>query len=190
MAERCMHIFSYLKAVFVLLLTFVLTALFMLMLYGVQMLAFHKNLNDIAIGFAGASIVLFAGACLQYFAKSFLYDKDDRAELQLVGGVKSDGLLQAKENGKGVPFFAKLSASREMLRLQTPFGNYAWERPDPRLIIQKTRPFPGQWKIGTEDATTTRSIIFGTQPWKAKMVERKLKELGYEVRPRTEGVAP
>ena len=27
-AERCMHIFSYLKAVFVLLLTFVLTALF------------------------------------------------------------------------------------------------------------------------------------------------------------------
>jgi hypothetical protein len=38
MAERCMHIFSYLKAVFVLLLTFVLTALFMLMLYGVQML--------------------------------------------------------------------------------------------------------------------------------------------------------
>jgi hypothetical protein len=82
-----MHIFSYLKAVFVLLLTFVLTALFMLMLYGVQMLAFPKNLNDIAIGFAGASIVLFAGACLQYFAKSFLYDKDDRAELQLLGGV-------------------------------------------------------------------------------------------------------
>ena len=60
--------------------------LFMLMLFGVQMLAFPKNLNDIAIGFAGASIVLFAGACLQYFAKSFLNDKDDRAELQLLAG--------------------------------------------------------------------------------------------------------
>src|SRR5580658_10948269 len=45
-AERCMHIFSYLKAVFVLLATFVLTALFMLMLYGVQMLAFPKSLTE------------------------------------------------------------------------------------------------------------------------------------------------
>jgi hypothetical protein len=42
-AERCMHIFSYLKAVFVLLLTFVLTALFMLMLYGVQMRAIAES---------------------------------------------------------------------------------------------------------------------------------------------------
>ncbi len=112
-----MHIFSYLKAVFVLLLTFVLTALFMLMLYGVQMLAFPKNLNGIAIGFAGASIVLFAGACLQYFATSFLYDKDDRAELQLFGGVRFGDLSQAIANGTGATWpFAKLSASRETLR--------------------------------------------------------------------------
>ena len=40
-----MHIYPYLKAVFILLLTFVLTALFMLMLYGVQMFAFPKHLK-------------------------------------------------------------------------------------------------------------------------------------------------
>jgi hypothetical protein len=178
-----MHIFSYFKAVFVLLLTFVLTALFMLMLYGVQMLAFPKNLNGIAIGFAGASIVLFAGACLQYFAKSFLYDKDDRAELQLLGGVGfGDTVVEAMFSGKGATWpFAKLSASRETLRLQTPFGNYAWERADAGLIIQKTG-LSGQWKIGAEDAALTHPIVFSVFPWKTKMIERKLKELGYEVR--------
>ena len=114
-----MHIVSYLKAVFVLLLTFLLAALFMFMLYGVNSLAFPKNLNDIAIGFSGASIVLFAGACLQSFAKSFLYDKDDRAELQLLGGVRlGNTVVEAIFSGKGATWpFAKLSASRETLRL-------------------------------------------------------------------------
>jgi hypothetical protein len=189
-----MPIFSYLKVMFVFLLTVTSSFLFFILLvWGtvscVWALGLPVTLLKIAIVFESFSMVLFGGAFFQHFANYLLYDKNDRAELQLVGGVKSDGLLQAKESGKGVPFFAKLSASQETLRLQTPFGNYAWERADPRLVIQKARLFPGQWKIGTEDATMTRSIIFGTQPWKAKMVERKLKELGYEVRPRTEGVA-
>ena len=180
-----MHISSYLEGVFVLLLTFVLTALFMLMLYGVLVLALPKNLNDIAIGFDGASTV-FAGACLQYFAKYFLYDKDDRAELQLLGGVRfGDTVVEAMFSGKGATWpFAKLSASQETLRLQTPFGNYAWERADPRLIIQKTG-LSGQWKIGAEDAAMTRPIVFSAFPWQIKLIEQKLKELGYEVRPRT-----
>jgi hypothetical protein len=183
--RRNTQIFSYLKAAFVLLLTFVLTALFMLMLYGVLVLALPKNLNDIAIGFfLFASIVLFAGACLQYFAKYFLYDKDDRAELQLLGGVRfGDTQVEAMLTGKGATWpFAKLSASQETLRLQTPFGNYTRERADPRLIIQKTG-LSGQWKIGAEDAALTRPIVFSTLFWKTKLIERKLKELGYEVRP-------
>ena len=182
-----MHISAYLKAVFVLLLTFVLTALFALMLYGVLVLALPKNLNDIAIGFDGASAVLFAAACLQYFSKRFLYDKDDRAELQLLGGVRfGDTVVEAMLSGKGATWpFAKLSASQETLRLQTPFGNYTWERADPRLIIQKMGLYTGQWKIGAEGAATTRPIVFTTSPWKTKIIERKLKELGYEVRPCT-----
>ena len=181
-----MPVFSYLKAASVLLITFVLTALFVLMLYGVLVLALPKNLNDIAIGFAGALTVLFAGACLQYFAKCFLYDKDDRAELQLLGGVRfGDTVVEAMFSGKGATWpFAKLSASRETLRLQTPFGNYAWERADPRLIIDKTGLSTGQWKIGAEDAAMTRPIVFSTFPWKTKIIERKLQELGYEVGPR------
>jgi hypothetical protein len=49
-----MNISSYFKAVFVLLLTFVLTALFMVMLFSVLRLVLPKILNDIAgaIGFA------------------------------------------------------------------------------------------------------------------------------------------
>jgi hypothetical protein len=181
-----MLVFSYLKAAFVLLITFVLTALFVLMLYGVLVLALPKNLNDIAIGFAGASTVLFAGACLQYFAKCFLYDKDDLAELQVLGGVRfGDTVVEAMFSGKGATWpFAKLSASRETLRLQTPFGNYAWERADPRLIIQKTGLCTGLWKISAEDAAMTRPIVFSTFPWKTKIIERKLEELGYEMRPR------
>jgi hypothetical protein len=94
-------------------------------------------------------------------------------------------LSQAIANGTGATWpFAKLSASQETLRLQTPFGNYDWEKADPRLIIQKTG-LSGQWKIGAENAAMTRSIVFSTFPWKIKTVERKLKELGYEVRPRT-----
>jgi hypothetical protein len=176
-----MHVSSYIKGVFVLLLTFVLTALFMLMLYGVLVLALPKNLNGIAIGFDGASTVLFAGVCLQYFAKYFLYDKDDRAELQLLGGVRfGDTVVEAMFSGKGATWpFAKLSASQETLRLQIPFGNYAWERADPRLIIQRTG-LSGRWKIGAEDAALTRPIVFSTFPWKTKMIEQKLKELGYE----------
>jgi hypothetical protein len=185
-----MNISSYFKAVFVLLLTFVLTALFMVMLFSVLRLVLPKTLNDIAGAIGFAIIVLFAGACLQYFAKYFLYDKDDRAELQLLGGVRFGDLSQAIANGTGATWpLAKLSASQETLRLQTPFGNYAWERADPRLIIQKTGLFPGQWKIGAGGAARKRPIVFSTHPWKAKMVERKLKELGYEMQPRTEGVA-
>ena len=181
-----MAVFSYLKAASALLITFVLTALFMLMLYGVLVLALPNNLNDIAIGFAGASTVLFAAACLQCFAKCFLYDKDDRAELQVLGGVRfGDTVVEAMFSGKAATWpFAKLSASREMLRLQTPFGNYAWERADQRLIIQKTGLCTGLWKIGAEDAAMTRPIVFSTFPWKTKIIERKLQELGYEVRPR------
>ena len=181
-----MHISSYLKAAFVLLLTFVLAALFMVVLYGVLVLALPKNLINLAIGFDGASTILFAGACLQYFAKYFLYDRNDRAELQLLGGVRfGDTVMEAMFSGKGATWpFAKLSASQQTLRLQTPFGNYAWERADPRLMIQKTG-LSGQWKIGTEDAALTRPIVFSTLPWKTKMIEQKLGELGYEVRPHT-----
>jgi len=181
-----MPVFSYLKAASVLLITFVLTALFVLMLYGALVLALPKNLNDIAIAFAAASAVLFAGAFLQYFAKCFLYDKDDRAELQVLGGARfGDTVVDAMFSGKGATWpFAKLSASREILRLQTPFGNYAWERAAPRLIIQKTGLCAGLWKIDAEDAPMTHPIIFSTFPWKAKIIERKLEELGYEVRPR------
>ena len=181
-----MPVFSYLKAASILLITVVLTALFVLMLYGVLVLALPKNLNDIAIGFAAASTVLFAGACLQYFAKCFLYDKDDRAELQVLGGVRfGDTVVEAMFSGKGATWpFAKLSVSRETLRLQTPFGNYAWERDAPRLIIQKTGLCTGQWKIGAEDAAMARPIVFSTFPWKTKIIERKLQELGYETRPR------
>jgi hypothetical protein len=181
-----MPVFSYLKAALVLLVTLILTALFALMLYGVLALALPKTLNDIAIGFTGASTVLFGGACVQYFARHFLYDRDDRAELQLLGGVRFGDVLQAMLSGKGATWpFAKLSASGETLRLQTPFGNYAWERADPRLIIEKTGPSTGQWKIGAEDAAMTRPIVFSAFPWKTKIIERKLKELGYEVRPHT-----
>jgi hypothetical protein len=177
---------SYLKAAFVLLMTLVLTALFALMLYGVLVLALPNNLINIAIGFAGASAVLFGGACIQYLAKHFLYDRDDRADLQLLGGVRFGDTLEAMLSGKGATWpFVKLSASRETLRLQTPFGNYAWERADPRLIIQKTGRSTGQWKIGAEDAAMTRAIVFSTFPWKTRIMERKLRELGYEVRPRT-----
>ncbi|MGA2894501.1 MAG: hypothetical protein ABSE22_16680 [Xanthobacteraceae bacterium] len=185
-----MHIVSYLKAVFVLVLTLVSAALFMLLLYGALALAVPKNFNDIAIGFAGATTVLFAGACLQYFAKSFLYDKDDRAELQLFGGVRfGDTVVEAMFSGKGATWpFAKLSATRETLRLQTPFGNYAWGRADPRPIIQKTGR-SGQWKIGAEDTALTRPIarpiVFSVFPRRTKTIERKLKALGYEVRPHT-----
>lgn len=177
----------YFKAVFVLLLTFVLTALFMVMLYGVLLrLALPKDVIDLADAIGSASIILFASACLQRFAKHFLYDKDDLAELQLLGGVRFGNLSQAIANGTGATWpFAKLSASQDTLRLQTPFGNYAWERTDPRLIIQRTGLFPGQWKIGAEDAARTRPIVFSTFPWKIKLIERKLKDLGYEVRPRT-----
>jgi hypothetical protein len=178
-----MPVFSYLKAAMVLLMTLLLTALFALMLYGVLVLALPKNLINIAIGFAGVSAILFGGACVQYFAKYFLYEKDDRAELQLLGGIRFGDTLEAMLSGKGATWpFAKLSASRETLRLQTPFGNYAWERADPRLMIQKTGVSTGQWQIGAEDAATTRPIVFSTFPWKTKIIERKLKELGYEVR--------
>lgn len=178
-----MPVFSYLKAALVLLMTFVLTALFMLMLYGVLVLALPKNLINVAIGFTGVSAALFGGACLQYFAKYFLYDRDDRAELQLLGGVRFGDTLEAMLSGKGATWpFAKLSASREKLRLQTPFGNYAWERADPRLIIEKTGLSTGRWKIGAEGVATTRAIVFSTFPWKTGIIERRLKELGYEVR--------
>jgi hypothetical protein len=132
--ERCMPVLSHLKAALVLLLALVLTALFALMLYGVLVLALPKNLIIVAIGFTGVSAVLFGGACLQYFANYFLYDKDDRAELQLLGGVRfGDTVVEAIFSGEGATWpFAKLSASQEALRLQTPFGNYAWERADPR----------------------------------------------------------
>jgi hypothetical protein len=65
-----MHISSYLKAVFVLLLTFLSTVLFALMLVGVLELAFPENLKDDAIGFfLFILVILFAGTCAQYFAK-------------------------------------------------------------------------------------------------------------------------
>ena len=101
------------KAAFVLLLTLVLTALFALVLYGVLVLALPKNLINVAIGFTGVSAVLFGGACVQYFANYFFYDKDDRAELQLLGGVRfGDTMVEAMFSGKGATWpFAKLSAS-------------------------------------------------------------------------------
>jgi hypothetical protein len=177
-----MPVFSYLKAALVLLMTLVLTALFALILYGVLVLALPKNLINVAIGFTGVSTILFGGACLQYFAKYFLYDRDDRAELQLLGGVRFGDTLEAMLSGKGATWpFAKLSASREKLRLQTPFGNYAWKRADPRLIIEKMGLSTGRWKIGAEDVAMTRPIVFSTFPWKTGIIERKLKELGYEV---------
>jgi hypothetical protein len=66
-----MNISSYFKAVCVLLLTFVSTALFMVMLFSVLRLVLPKTLNDIAGAIGFAIIVLFAGACLQYFASTF-----------------------------------------------------------------------------------------------------------------------
>lgn len=175
--------FSYLKAALVLLLTFLVTAFIMLMLFGVLTGGMFKNPPPGALEFLFVWAVLFGGGCSKFFASWLLYDKDDHAELQVLGGMRVGDIWQASATGKGATWpFAKLSASRETLRLQTPFGNYAWERTDPRLRIQKTGLLPGQWKIGAEDAASSNSIIFSTWPWSAKALEGELKTLGYDLR--------
>ena len=138
------------KVAFVLLLTLVLTALFALMLYGVLVLALPKNLIHVAIGFAGVSTVLFAGACLQYSANYFLYDKDDQAELQLLGGVRfGDTVMEAVFSGEGATWpFAKLSASQGSLRLQKSFRE---------PCLGNTRPPTDHPKNGAIGAVEDRS---------------------------------
>jgi hypothetical protein len=178
-----MFSYAYLKTVGILLATLLIAMLAGVPLRSLVMML-PARLTNVG-GFAlFLSVVLIWGVCLEQFADRFLFEKGDQAELQVVGGIRFGGAAQMATTGKGASWpFAKLSASPQALRLQTPFGNYAWDGADPHLKIRSTGRFFGEWEIGSDDAKPGDLAVFSAWPWERNATEAKLGELGYELRP-------
>lgn len=167
----------YMRSVGVLLVAFLLSASCALLVYGVAVLAWPTANSNLAPTLAGLSALLSVCLCLRFLATRFLYDKNDSAELQVIGGVRFGDILQAALSGRGASWpFAKLSASRKELRLQTPFGVYAWKSDDVLLSVSLT----GGLNIETAEATQT-GVLFFAAPWRSGSLKKGLKRLGYRL---------
>jgi len=163
---------DYLKSIFVLLAAFLATVAVLIPLYF--MLTGIPGFEGADNAIVTAVVVLYLTLCLRGLAGRFLFDKDDTANVQVLGGVRLGGRVAAALSGRSVSWpFAKLSASPERLRLQTPFGKYAWNRQDVHL----TSGALGQWKIETNIASM--EITFYALPWVARGATLKLRRLGY-----------
>ncbi len=165
----------YMRSVGVLLLAFLLSVLCALLVYGVAILAWPTANSNLAPALSSLSALLAVCFCLRLLATRLLYDKNDSADLQLIGGARFGDILQAVFSGKGASWpFAKLSASRKELRLQTPFGVYAWKTDDVLLSVSLT----GGLNIETVRAGQT-SVLFFATPWQRARLKKGLKQLGY-----------
>ena len=158
-------------------LAFLLSALCALLVYGAAVLAWPAANGDLAPALSGLSALLAVCFCLRFLATSFLYDKNDCADLQLIGGVRFGDILQAAFSGRGATWpFAKLSASRKELRLQTPFGVYGWKSDEVLLTVSLT----GGLNIETTEASQT-SVLFFAAPWQLDSLKKGLRRLGYRL---------
>ena len=158
----------YMRSVGVLLLAFFFSVLCALLVYGAVVLTWPTANNNLAPALSGLSAVLTVCFCLRFLATRFLYDKNDRADLQLIGGVRFGDILQAALSGTGATWpFAKLSASRKELRLQTPFGVYGWKPDGVLLSVSLT----GGLNIETTEAGQTR-VLFFAAPWRLDLPKR------------------
>src|SRR5580704_11698532 len=120
---------DYLKSIFILLAAFLVTAAVLIPVYFLltATLGFEDAGNAIVTVVAAPFLML----CLRALAGRFLFDKDDNADVWMLGGVRLGGRVAAAFAGRSATWpFAKLSASPERLRLQTPFGEFAWKRRD------------------------------------------------------------
>ena len=122
--------------------------------------------------------VVFWMACLYRLATLFLFDRTDSAELQLIGAVRFGEAIDAFLTGKGATWpFAKLSASKHMLRLQTPWGDFVRQNNDQFGAIHKTGS--SKFRFDGFELTAGQPITFFVMPWDAAKIERELGALGY-----------
>ena len=100
------------------------------------------------------------------------------AELQLIGAVRFGEAIDAFLTGKGATWpFAKLSASKHMLRLQTPWGDFVRQNNDQFGAIHKTGS--SKFRFDGFESTAGQPITFFVMPWDAAKIERELGALGY-----------
>jgi hypothetical protein len=176
---------NYLRSVSVLFGAFAATAAFAVILIFTAQMYFDIKSNSAGLALF-AVIALFMLAFTQHLAKSMLFAAPDFAPLQVLGGVRMGSNTGILGSGRGATWpFTKLSASQELMRVQTPFGSFSWENGGAaRPSIRRTGLLPGGWTIGDGSALGTTSITFVTWPWLATKIERKLQELGFLVAPR------
>lgn len=130
-------------------------------------------------GFGFFLIVLgFTFLSLRFFATQFLFETNDKADLQRLGGVRFGSIFQTILTGKGASWpFAKLSASKEFVRIQTPHGNFNWKTNE-LGPIERCGLLPGSWKFENKNLSDPKTFTFMVAPWLARKVETELKKLG------------
>jgi len=163
----------YLKNAVVLLTVFLVTAVVAIPFYFIPA-AVLPGFEDPWVAITCVAAALFAAYFLRVLANRFLFEKPCNAKVQLLGGVRLGGRMAAAFTGRSASWpFAKLSASTERLRIETPFGKYVWRWQDVRL----TGGTLGRWKI--EAATAPIEITFYAPPWAARAAKVQLAALGY-----------
>lgn len=163
----------YLKFVAVLIAAFFVTAVVAIPFYFIPV-ALLPALANVWVAVSWAATVFFGGFSLRALAGRFLFDKNNKAAVQILGGVKLERDLPAMFTGTGATWpFAKLSASLESLQLETPFGKNVWRRQDVRL----TGGMLGRWQIETPNEPI--AITFYAPPWVARRAKFQLAALGY-----------
>ena len=156
----------------VMLVTLLATALFMLLL-SLLSLAVPNGLTGLKLVVGVASLYAFAGFTVRSLSARLLFDRIDRADLQIIGGFLLGSSWDIFRVRRATWPFAKLSVSKEAIRLQTPFGVYAWDKTD----LSLTRKGFGRLGIGGADGTLPITFVF--VPWQDKAIARRLAELGY-----------
>jgi hypothetical protein len=115
-----------------------------------------------------------------FFARKLLYRREG-VPVEILGAFRYGTRLESMAAGTGCTWpYARLLASSDLLRLDTPWGPLEWKKPRaPRLAVK--RSFLGASFEIVDSEVASSPLYFLVPLWRASSLIQQLRELGFSV---------
>ncbi|MCI4680832.1 hypothetical protein K9U39_20745 [Rhodoblastus acidophilus] len=167
------------KAYLVVFLSFLAIALSAICIVGTAAAFF--DIRPTIVGLAlFIVIIVVAGLIVRTIAGILLFEHAGAADFQVYCGTQNPNIAFSGPTTASWPF-AKLTATKTILRLQSPWGDFHWTNDGASPNIRRPQFPMGNFTILNTGVGPTAPVSFSVLPWRIKSVENALRSLEYKV---------